>query len=141
MHACGTVKCELAQCASAHLTARLRGYDACMQMTITEARNTYRTIRSRVCFETGVTPEAFDAACRTWLARETFGFDVGGEAWCRAAESVSVRCGRCAGTGHFRAQASAGECYRCQGRGRQTYADVRRNYGADVHALDRAARA
>jgi hypothetical protein len=49
-----------------------------------------------------------------------------------------VRCDRCAGTGQFitrvengRPTGPGGECYRCGGKGYQTVADSRRNYGYD----------
>lgn len=89
---------------------------------------------------------AFDAAV---LAKvQTYAFTAGGhtpQQWIKAACEVTFMCRRCAGTGRFityvengQPKGPGGVCYRCQGRGVQSDADVRRNYGADIHAFERA---
>jgi len=57
------------------------------------------------------------------------------------------KCDRCNGTGTAIWGAivngkptHSGTCYRCQGKGLQTEADKRRNYGYDCHAAVRAFR-
>lgn len=65
--------------------------------------------------------------------------------WVAAARRVRCRCGRCAGTGQFvtmvlngRPTGPGGICFRCEGKGYQTDADRRRNYGHDLHYMARA---
>ena len=52
------------------------------------------------------------------------------------------KCERCAGTGRFitgsmngRPTGPGGVCFRCGGKGHQTEADRRRNFGYDNHRL------
>lgn len=74
--------------------------------------------------------DADDVAYDTWVA------------WCKA-EGLRLdgRCGRCAGTGQFITyiengvpKGPGGPCYRCGGKGWQSVADTRRNYGHDNFA-------
>ena len=62
----------------------------------------------------------------------------------RAAKSVSMRCERCSGTGAYitgtvngRPTGLGGQCFRCQGRGAQTWEDGIRNRHHDIHAAVR----
>jgi DnaJ-class molecular chaperone len=57
------------------------------------------------------------------------------------------QCERCAGTGQFitgsmngKPTGPGGICFRCGGKGHQTDADERRNYGYDIHAASEAMR-
>ncbi len=54
--------------------------------------------------------------------------------WVAAAEVAAVPCKRCGATGKFR---SYGDCFRCNGKGYQTVADARRNWGHDKNAASR----
>ena len=58
------------------------------------------------------------------------------------AGSIDRRCQRCAGTGRFITyvengvpRGPGGECYRCRGKGYQTDADSRRNWGYDNYGV------
>lgn len=58
----------------------------------------------------------------------------------RAIRAVRLRCGRCAGTGRFVTyvengipKGPGGICFRCQGRGWQTFEDGHRNRTRDNH--------
>ncbi len=53
-------------------------------------------------------------------------------------------CGRCAGTGHFityvengKPRGPGGICFRCEGKGRHTQADRKRNLYHDMHNFGR----
>jgi hypothetical protein len=57
-------------------------------------------------------------------------------------ETITVPCGRCAGTGkHIRAvvngrpEGNGGPCFRCDGKGAQSYADTQRNFRYDCYAI------
>lgn len=61
--------------------------------------------------------------------------------WLKAATAATVPCWRCRGTGIYQwgpasingVMQHSGECYRCQGKGRQGQEDFRRNFGYDSH--------
>ena len=98
-----------------------------------EAR--YARIRSRSHARTDA---AFDAAVAAYLAAHDI--DQTAENFLAAAKLVSFPCRRCAGTGAFitgslngKPTGPGGVCFRCSGKGAQTDADARRNYGADLH--------
>lgn len=66
----------------------------------------------------------------------------------RERETENRPCERCGQTGRFitgsmngRPTGPGGICYRCGGKGHQTPADRRRNYGYDCHAANVAIRA
>ncbi len=56
--------------------------------------------------------------------------------------SGTFHCGRCAGTGQFityvengKPRGPGGICFRCEGKGRHTQADRKRNIYHDMHAI------
>lgn len=56
----------------------------------------------------------------------------------------TFHCGRCAGTGNFityvengKPRGPGGICFRCEGKGRHTQADRKRNLYHDMHAICR----
>ena len=66
--------------------------------------------------------------------------------WAVAAERATVRCKRCAGTGQFitgsvngQPTGPGGDCFRCQGKGRQNGADGHRNRVHVRHYVGRMA--
>lgn len=68
--------------------------------------------------------------------------------WVIAAERIGFTCRRCAGTGSYitgslngKPTGPGGICFRCQGKGQQTYQDILRNRTHDKHAFARAAQA
>lgn len=109
-------------------------------MTRDDAARLYRAIRSR-SHETD--PRRFDAMVEAVLG-------IGPHtpaAYVQAAERVKVPCKRCASSGRFvtgmvngQPTGPGGPCYRCDAKGYQTDADCRRNYGADLQMVARAAR-
>lgn len=52
----------------------------------------------------------------------------------------TVECSACRGTGRYVGVGVTGSCFRCEGKGRQTAADVKRNAFYDLYAARRAAR-
>jgi hypothetical protein len=70
------------------------------------------------------------------------------ERYVKAAELVTIPCGRCARSGRFvtmvlngKPTGPGGECYRCNGKGFQKLSDARRNAAYDRHMVNRVARA
>jgi len=107
-----------------------------MDAATLDHRREYVNRRNHACYDNGVTPEAFDAACRALLGEGKHP----PAAWLRAAERVRFRCGRCAGTGMFvtgvlngQPTGPGGDCFRCGGRGTQGWRDGRRNRWRDIH--------
>lgn len=110
-----------------------------------ELRREYRGIRNR----SGQSPAVFNAAVELkLLALNADPETATPKQWLRAAKLVHFRCGRCAGTGAYITgtvngvpTGPGGICYRCEGKGFQTDADRRRNFGYDNYAIVRAVRA
>lgn len=107
-------------------------------MDIKTARAEYLKIRRRSHAET---TEAFDALCARYMSDHGMSANPDNpENWIEAAKRVHVPCRRCVGTGRFITytengipKGPGGACFRCAGKGYQTDADARRNYGADMH--------
>lgn len=70
--------------------------------------------------------ERFDRAARNIVERAVGEDNATGADWLQAAYRVKVECSACDGSGEYRGK---GLCFRCQGRGYQTYGDARRNWG------------
>lgn len=111
-----------------------------------EAKSKYVMIRKRShCRDS----KTFDSKAREVLEKSKIDPDnATPEQWVKAAKRVKVPCRRCAGTGAFitgtlngQPTGPGGICYRCEGKGYRNDADERRNYGYDMHAFSRAARA
>ncbi len=102
------------------------------KMSTDEIRREYARIRARSQARSNA---EFDAAVRVKLKAGATPAH-----WLLAARRVRFVCRRCAGTGQFithvlngQPRGPGGPCYRCEGKGWQTDADARRNYGADIH--------
>ena len=109
-------------------------------MTLNECREEYATIRSFACYDNATSPE-FDAA-----ARSIAGKNATPKQWVAAAFMAAFTCRRCVGTGLFitgtvngKPSGPGGDCYRCEGRGTQTWEDGRRNRTHDMMYMARAA--
>lgn len=109
-------------------------------------RAEYKAIRFGFMCEDGqLTHAEFDARARALLEAAPKTNAPLGEFWVWAAKRVTTRCGRCAGTGSFvtgslngRPVAPGGICFRCAGKGFQTYEDTMRNDAHDRHYMGRA---
>jgi len=110
-------------------------------MTLEDMRSEFRKIRHAAVrgfhFRTG---DDWMIQVRAQLARMGVGGDPTPQQWLSAARNVQVPCRRCAGTGNFitrvengKPQGPGGPCFRCNGKGYQTEADWRRNYGYDMN--------
>lgn len=118
------------------------------EMTVAERREAYKAIAKRS--EQKI--EDFNQAVQDLLAKKGLldnGADFHESAYYLwAAKRVSFPCERCAGTGQFitgtvngKPTGPGGMCFRCKGKGRQTDADRRRNYGYDCRMIAREAKA
>ncbi len=106
-----------------------------MTKTIQAQRKEFARIRSLFAYELGA--QAFEQAL--YSAPET---PETPEQWIAAAKAVTCRCGRCAGTGRFITHVEngvptgpGGQCFRCRGKGYQTFADVERNNNYDRYIM------
>lgn len=113
-------------------------------MTVDQLRTEYAAIAKRAISEHRCTAAEFKAKASALLKDS---IEATPADWVRAALRVTFKCRRCAGTGRFitgslngKPTGPGGECFRCQGNGTQADADLRRNYGYDVNAVNRAAR-
>jgi hypothetical protein len=113
-----------------------------MTANIETLRAEYATRRDHAAYD-NATRAQFDAACR-----ELVGESASPEAWLKATDRVRFCCRRCAGSGQFvtgtvngRPTGPGGACYRCQGRGSQSWVDGQRNAYRDLQAFGREARA
>jgi hypothetical protein len=109
------------------------------ETTTTTNVNALRIEYKRIAIRSEQTPEIFNAAVRDMLARKGIKNPSPAQ-MVRAARRVAFPCARCGGTGLFvtmvvngRPTGPGGICYRCGGKGEQTDADRRRNFGYDVH--------
>lgn len=108
-------------------------------MPSTNFQAQYRAIRKR----SGMDRKEFNKAATEILRKS--GLDPAhahGEQWVKAARLVKQPCRRCAGTGRFitgmlngRPTGPGGICFRCEGKGYQTDADQKRNYGYDNYYM------
>lgn len=104
------------------------------------ARAMYAKIRARMLHESsGITKEWFDTRVRQSLKNAGDDLESAWQ-WVSMAKRLHIPCGRCASTGRFvtmvengKPKGPGGICFRCQGRGYQTYADAKRNWGYDVN--------
>lgn len=110
-------------------------------MTPAQLREAYRQIGLR----SGLTPAKFNERVASILADHNIDASNPEDArpldFVTAAQMVAVPCARCAGTGEFITyvengvpKGPGGICFRCEGKGYQTDADRRRNYGYDNYA-------
>lgn len=101
----------------------------------------YREVRQAFSYDiSGITAKRFNT-----LVLDTLG--TGEHAPCdfvTAAKALTFKCGRCAGSGLFVTyvengipKGPGGECFRCQGKGRQTLKDAKRNLYHDEHFCPR----
>jgi hypothetical protein len=105
-------------------------------------RREYAVRRSHACYD-NASRAAFDAAVRALV-----GEGATPEQWLAATDRATFSCRRCAGTGQFvtgmhngKPTGPGGSCFRCEGRGAQTWRDGRRNAYYDARAFGRAAHA
>ena len=104
-------------------------------------REEYKRIRKEATYDQGAPDkhEQFDA-----LVRKALGSGVHTpQRWVEVARATAVRCARCAGTGMYitgsvngQLTGPGGQCFRCRGKGKQTYADGVRNMTYDRHLID-----
>ena len=103
--------------------------------TVNELRAEYRSIRAGFLHENSRETKAnFDEAVRSSV------MGTSPEDFIAAAKDMTTRCGRCSATGRFityvengQPKGPGGECFRCCGKGYQTYSDVKRNEVHDMH--------
>jgi hypothetical protein len=109
--------------------------------TTMKEREEYLRIRKQATYDQGAPDrrEQFDARVRTALGSGVHT----PQRWVEVARATAVRCGRCAGTGMFitgmvngQPVGNGGQCFRCRGKGKQTYADGKRNMAYDRHLID-----
>lgn len=107
-------------------------------MTREQAVKAFTFIRRHVTYDVSVTPAEFIALCFARMPEDSNPSDP--VAWVKAAMSLRIKCGRCAGTGMYvtmvengQPKGPGGECFRCQGRGVQGWEDGRRNAYYDAH--------
>lgn len=105
-------------------------------------RREYAARRAHACYNNAARA-AFDAACRAIV-----GEGATPEQWLAATDRATFRCGRCAGTGRFitglhngQPTGPGGPCFRCEGRGWQSWQDGRRNAYYNARSFGRAAHA
>ena len=104
---------------------------------VEKLRAEYKRIRGLFVSGSSLEPKQFDA-----LVREAAGDNPTPERWVNVARGMKVKCGRCAGTGKFitmvvnnKPTGPGGICFRCEGKGYQTEADARRNWGYDRYGI------
>lgn len=109
---------------------------------VTAMRREYAARRAHACYD-NASRAAFDAAVRALV-----GDGATPEQWLAATDRATLSCRRCAGTGRFITgmlngvpTGPGGACFRCEGRGVQTWRDGRRNAYHDNRAFGRAAHA
>jgi hypothetical protein len=103
-------------------------------------REEYLRIRKQATYDQGAPDkkQQFDA-----LVIAALGSGIHApQRWVQVAKAIAVRCGRCAGTGMFitgtvngQPVGPGGQCFRCRGKGKQTYKDGCRNRAFDVHQI------
>ena len=96
----------------------------------------YRAIRQRFYVHYSVPSIAFDARVACIAGVNPTPMD-----YVNAAKRFSCKCDKCNGTGAYgalRPGYRSGTCYRCAGKGKQTDADLRRNYGYDLKCFEDA---
>src|ERR1700677_4685610 len=108
------------------------------EMSRAELRTLYGKIQTRSSAKDRAT---FQAAVKAKLAKIPNPTPL---QYVLAAQRVSFRCGRCAGTGAFitgslngKPTGPGGICYRCEGHGAQNDADAIRNECWDKHSFSR----
>jgi len=98
-----------------------------------EARQEYARVRGLFWAGSDIEHKEFDS-----MVRNKVGANATPEQYVATAKSMRVKCKRCAGTGQFitmvvnnKPTGPGGICFRCEGKGFQTEADARRNWGYD----------
>ncbi len=104
-------------------------------MTLSRLRRQYMSIRSDLAWTSHCKVTEFDAAVKAKLPE-----NATPEQYVEAAKTVTIKCGRCAGTGQFVTMVEngvpkgpGGICFRCEGKGVQNHADAKRNMYYDEH--------
>ena len=107
---------------------------------LTELREEYKAIMGR----SEQSADNFNSAVALRLVKE----NPSPREYVTAAKLVSFPCLRCAGTGAYITgtvngvpTGPGGICFRCEGKGRQTDSDRKRNFGYDNFAIAKAVRA
>ena len=111
----------------------------------------HRQLTDEVSRRRGIGPDCWkviggtdtpESARRTPVAPVTWQDDEGVTHRSQGVPTETVDCDRCGGTGRYRWGAIVngkatheGPCYRCEGKGKQTVADQKRNYGYDNFAI------
>lgn len=90
-------------------------------------RAEYATIRAAFLYDNCRTPAEFNALVVAMGANDP-------QSFVDCARVVTCTCHACNGTGEYRVGRSSeiGPCYRCEGKGEQSHADVARNRAYDV---------
>ena len=106
--------------------------------TLTADRKRFATIQNHASFAVG--KEAFLAAVRAILPVNPTSSD-----WVHAAETCTVECPKCHGTGLYSWGGTVngkpvhqGDCYQCGGTGAQNSDDFARNHVYTLHAISNA---
>jgi hypothetical protein len=88
-------------------------------------RGQYAKLRAEYCYD-NATPAEFDAAVKSMNPTNP-------EDFVTCASAVTCECKACRGTGAYTWNGQpSGECYRCEGKGRQSHADAARNRAYDA---------
>lgn len=100
---------------------------------LSEARQEYARIRGLFYSGSGIFTADFDSAVKAKIEDQ-----ASPEKWVETAKTMSITCGRCSGTGKYvtmvvngKPTGPGGDCFRCEGKGTQTYSDALRNWGYD----------
>lgn len=100
---------------------------------LSSARQEYARIRGLFYSGSDCDAADFDAAVKARV-----GENATPEKWVETAQAMKVPCRRCAGTGQYitgtvngKPTGPGGDCFRCEGKGMQTYSDAKRNWGYD----------
>lgn len=112
--------------------------------SLEEMRAMYAKKLNAFAYDNATKTEINDAV-RAFLANHGISSPVPAD-FLDAIEQVSCTCGRCGGTGRYvrgtengRPMFGEGECFRCQGKGRQDLADAFRNRAYDAYRMTNAA--
>lgn len=139
-----TVIQRLAQLGCATLADRIAKRFRIVQVAVEELRAEYAKLRADFCYD-NCHPREFDAMVKGIVERKCRERQPTPNDFLQAVVGLTCSCKRCRGTGAYitgslngQPTGPGGACFRCEGKGRQTIEDARRNRAYDAHYLARA---